>query len=416
MRVNLYAMTDSAQPKPPPARTGETAAASLIYLDYAAAAPLCEPARQAVVDAAHHVWGNPSSVHGRGQLARGALDRARRQVATALGVRPGELVLTSGATEANALAWRGVLAPLLAAAPAAALFGAVEHPSVRAVAQALAAQGLGAEAIAVDRQGVIDLAQLELQLRNRRVALVSLQWVNQELGSVQPVAEAAQLVHAHGGLLHCDATQGWGKLPLDVLAMAVDLLSVSGAKIGAPSGTGALWIKPGVRLQAVQPGHQEQGLRGGTENLLGLIGFGAAAAAIGDRLALAPEVRALRDRLWAILQDSGPVHRHAALPEAQESGHILSVAWPGMEAPRLVMAMDLAGVAASAGSACASGTQQPSPVLQAIGDSSAEWLTLRRATVRFSVGPGLTTQDIELAGERIRSTIERLRGRMRSPD
>lgn len=407
-------MIDSTQPTEAHPRPDNAERSKLIYLDYAAAAPLCLPARLAVVRAAEHVWGNPSSVHGQGQVARGALDRARRQIAAALGVKPGELVLTSGATEANALAWRGVLQPMLSELPVFALFGAVEHPSVKAVADVLTAQGLQAEALAVDRDGLIDLERLRQQLTERRVALVSLQWVNQELGCVQPVAAAAQLAHEHGALVHCDATQGWGHLPLDVHSMAVDLLSVSGAKIGAPSGTGALWIKPGVRLKPVQPGHQEQGLRGGTENLLGLIGFGAAAEAVGERLNHAPEVRALRDQLWAILGQGAPVHRHADLPAELESGHILSVAFPGLEAPRLVMALDLAGVAASAGSACASGTQQPSPVLQAIGDGSPEWQSLRRGTVRFSLGPGLTAQDVDRAGQIILLTVKRLRERSKA--
>ena len=404
-------MVDLSSSTSATAATGALAHGSLIYFDYAAAAPLCAEARTAVIDAATHVWGNPSSVHGQGQLARGALDRARRQVAMALGVRPGELVLTSGATEANALAWRGVLTPMLAQPPAVALFGAIEHPSVRAVAEALIAQGLQAEPIAVGRDGLVDLSLLSHQLRGRKVALVSLQWVNQELGCVQPVAEVARLVHAQGGLLHCDCTQGWGRVPLNISELAVDLLSVSGGKIGAPSGTGALWIKPGVRLRPVQAGHQEHGLRGGTENLLGFIGFGAAAAALDQRLAAATGVRALRDQLWALLQAEGPIHRHAQLPAELDSGHILSVAWPGLEAPRVVMALDLAGVAASAGSACSSGTQQPSPVLQALGDDSAEWLALRRGTVRFSLGPGLTAQSVEAGGSIIINTIKRLRTR-----
>lgn len=406
-------MTAFATPATLAPLAADSATRPLIYLDYAAASPLCAQARAAVVDAAHHVWGNPSSVHGQGQRARGALDLARRQVASALGVRPGELVLTSGATEANALAWRGVLTPLLGESPVVALFAAIEHPSVRAVAEALVAHGLVAESIGVDRQGRIELPRLEQQLRDRRVALVSLQWVNQELGSVQPVAEAAQLVHANGGLLHCDATQGWGRLPLDLRALSVDLLSASGGKIGAPSGTGVLWVKPGIRLQPVQAGHQEQGLRGGTENLIGFVGFGAAAAALDQRLAAADEVRALRDQLWALLEPSAPVYRHAHLPPELESGHLLSVSWPGLEAPRLVMALDLAGVAASAGSACSSGTQQPSPVLQALGDESAAWAALRRGTVRFSLGPGLTAEDIAVAGQVILHTVQRLRARLR---
>lgn len=401
----------TAEPADYPA---ETYRSGLIYLDYAAAAPLCEPAREALAHAVQRVWGNPSSVHGQGQLARGALDQARRQIASALGAKPGELVLTSGATEANALAWRGVLQPLLADGPVNALYGAVEHPSVKAAAETMAGQGLHAKALAVDRGGLVDLERLESQLRSQRIALVSLQWVNQELGCVQTVAAAAELAHAHGALVHCDATQGWGKLPLDLKSMSVDLLSVSGGKIGAPSGTGALWIKPGVRLQAVQPGHQEQGLRGGTENLLGLIGFGAAAAAVDERLACAPDVRALRDRLWEILKHGTPVHRHAALPVVAESGHILSVAFLGLEAPRLVMALDLAGVAASAGSACASGTQQPSAVLQAIGDDSEEWQSVRRGTVRLSLGPGLTGLDIDRAGQIILETVARLRERSKA--
>jgi cysteine desulfurase len=374
-----------------------------------------------LIDAADHLWGNPSSVHGQGQKARAALDRARRQVAHALGARPGEIVLTSGATEANALAWRGLLTPAPGEPAKRALWTAVEHPSLKAVAQALARQGLQIEEIAVDAFGRVDLQRLSDQLERGPVALASVQWVNQELGCVQPLAEVARLVHAKGALLHCDATQGWGRLPLDVKAMSVDLLSVSGGKIGAPAGTGALWLRPGVRLQPVQAGHQEQGLRGGTENLLALVALGAAAEALPLRLSQAAQVRQMRDRLWEALQigcrdrELGPMTRNADLPADLESGHILSASWPGLEAPRLIMALDLAGVAASAGSACSSGTQQPSHVLAAIRDESADGLAIRRGTVRFSLGPELTDRDIDTAAERILATLGRLRKRPPTP-
>lgn len=406
---------------PPPAEPAPqdrgAADAALIYLDHAAAAPLCPPARQALIDGAERLWGNPSSVHGQGQRARAALDRARRQVAAALGARPGEIVLTSGATEANALAWRGVLTPAAGATPQRALWSAVEHPSVAAAAEALTALGVQVERIAVDGDGRVDLARLQAQLAAGPVALASLQWVNQELGCVQPVAEAAALLRAAGALLHCDATQGWGRLPLDVAAWGVDLVSVSGGKIGAPSGTGALWIRPGVRLRPVQAGHQEQGLRGGTENLLGLVALGAAAEALPQRLAAAARVRQLRDQLWQALAEGtaerglGPLVRNADLPAALESGHILSVCWLGLAAPKLVMALDLAGVAASAGSACASGTQQPSAVLAAIADASPAGAALRRGTLRLSLGPELQAADIVRAAERILATVARLRRR-----
>lgn len=407
---------ETTDPSHPSVSSGDNSA-DLIYLDHAAGAPLGQAARNALIDAADHLWGNPSSVHGQGQKARAALDRARRQVATSLGARPGEIVLTSGATEANALAWRGLLTPTPGEPAKRALWSAVEHPSIKAVAQALANQGLQIEEIAVDAFGRVDLQRLGDQLERGPVALVSVQWVNQELGCLQPLAEVARLVHAKGALLHCDATQGWGRLPLDVKAMSVDLLSVSGGKIGAPAGTGALWLRPGVRLQPVQAGHQEQGLRGGTENLLALVALGAAAEALPQRLSQAARVRELRDRLWAALQigcrerELGPLVRNADLPADLESGHILSASWPGLEAPRLIMALDLAGVAASAGSACSSGTQQPSPVLAAIRDASPEGLAIRRGTVRFSLGPELAERDIDTAAERILATLGRLRKR-----
>ena len=325
---------------------------SPVYMDYNASAPI-RPQAAAAACAALQMGGNASSVHGFGRAARRVMEDAREQVAAAIRVAAREIVFTSGATEANNLALAG-------SGRARRLVSAIEHDSLRATSEL--------ELIPVNAAGVVDLGALEdLLAADSRPALVCLMLANNETGVLQPVAEAAELAHRHGALLHCDAVQALGRLPVDVGALGVDLLSLSGHKIGGPAGAGALYVRSGVDLApALHGGGQERGRRAGTENLAGIAGFGAAAAvAVGD-LTDVRRVAGLRDALEARI--------HAARPEALIFGrdaarlaNTTCVALAGLPAETQVMVLDLAGVAVSAGAACSSGKLRPSTVLRAMG-------------------------------------------------
>jgi cysteine desulfurase len=361
-----------------------------LYFDWNATAPLRPQARAAVL-AALDVVGNPSSVHAEGRSARRLIEEARESVATLMGAEPRNVVFTSGGTEANMLA----LTPAGASgAPARdrLLVSAIEHPSVLV--------GGRFPADAIERLPVSARGELELEALERRLAvlggraLISLMFANNETGVVQPVSEAARLAHAAGSLLHVDAVQGYGRIPFDINALGADLVAISGHKIGAPKGVGAL-IRRDAGTPFPQPlisgGGQERGARAGTENVAAIAGLGAAAASARASLAAdRARMTALRDRLEAGLR--------AATPEAIIFGtqverlpNTTLFAVPGMKAETAVIAFDLEGVAVSAGAACSSGKVQPSHVLAAMGVAPP----LARAAVRVSLGPTTTEFDVD---------------------
>lgn len=356
-----------------------------IYLDWNATAPLRNEARRAAL-AALDVGGNPSSVHGEGRAARRLVEQAREQVAALVGADPRNVVFTSGGTEANMLA----LAPT--GAREHLLVSAIEHPSVLAGGRFQAAS---VERLPVTRRGEVDLAALEHRMAAlAERALVSLMLVNNETGVVQPVAQAARLIHAVGSVLHVDAVQAPGRIPCDINALGADLLTLSGHKLGAPKGVGAL-IARTAAADLLQPlikgGGQERGLRAGTENVAGIVGFGAAAAAAREGFAAeAARMEALRNRLEADLRAASP---HVVIfgQESERLPNTTLFAVPGMKAETVVIALDLAGVAVSAGAACSSGKVQPSHVLSAMEVPPQ----LARAAVRLSLGPTTTESEIE---------------------
>jgi cysteine desulfurase len=356
-----------------------------IYADWNATAPLRPQARAAMLAALDAV-GNPSSVHAEGRAARGLIEAAREHVAALVGAQPRNVVFTSGGTEANMLA----LTP--GTGSDRLLVSAIEHPSVLAGGRFPAAM---VEQLPVTAAGEIDLAALERRLgaSDGRV-LVSLMLANNETGVVQPISEAAHLIHEAGGLLHVDAVQGAGRISCDINDLSADLLTLSGHKIGAPKGAGALIWRDGTLPLAdplIRGGGQERGGRAGTENVPGIAGFGAAAAAARAGLAGdSARMAALRDRLEAGLG--------AASPEVVIFGrqaprlpNTTLFAVPGMKAETAVIAFDLEGVAVSSGAACSSGKVQPSHVLAAMGVPSQ----LARAAVRVSLGPATTESDID---------------------
>jgi cysteine desulfurase len=364
--------------------------AERLYFDWNATAPLRPQARAAVL-AALDVVGNPSSVHAEGRAARRLIEEARESVAALMGAEPRNVVFTSGGTEANMLA----LTPSGASgAPVRdqLLVSAIEHPSVLAGGRFSTD---AVEMLPVGAQGELELDALERRLAvvGGR-ALVSLMFANNETGVVQPVSQAARLVHAARSLLHVDAVQGCGRIPFDINGLEADLVTISGHKIGAPKGVGAL-----IRRDAGVPfppslitgGGQERGARAGTENVAAIAGFGAAAASARATLAAdRAHMTALRDRLEAGLRSSTPeVIIFGTQAERLPNTTLFAV--PGMKAETAVIAFDLEGVAVSAGAACSSGKVQPSHVLAAMGVTPA----LARAAVRVSLGPTTTKSDVD---------------------
>jgi cysteine desulfurase len=362
------------------------------YLDHNAITPM-RPESKAALTAALDAFGNPASVHAAGRAARDVLDRARGQVAAALCAQPSEIVFTSGATESAALAIRGALG----AAPAgrdALVVTALEHPCVLAVAEALRAEAGRVTVVAVDRDGLPDLVALRAAI-TARTALVCAMLANNETGVLLPVREIAAAARERGALFFTDATQAVGKIDVDVRTLGADLVALTGQKLGGPRGAGALWVKNGVRLAPLLGGTQERGRRAGTENLPGIAGLGAAIeVAVAHRAEEERRIRALRDRLEAGLL--------AAIPGARVNGagaprlpNTLSLTLPGADAEALLIALDLEGICASAGSACHSGSTRPSSVLSAMGLSAAD----ARGTLRLSLGWPSTPADVDHALE-----------------
>ena len=348
------------------------------YLDWNATGKLRPQARAAMV-AAMTIDGNPSSVHAAGRAARHVVETAREQVAALVGVAARDVVFTSGGTEANMMALSPSLGETL-------LVSAIEHPSVRSGGRFAAV-----EEIPVTTAGVIDLAALEWRLAGRSRPLVSLMLANNETGVIQPIAAAAAIVHAAGGLLHVDAVQGPGRIACDFDALGADLMTVSSHKIGGPQGVGALIKREGMFLAPlIKGGGQERGARAGTENVAGIAGFAAAAEAVAQLLVEEVSwIASLREGLEAGLRAIAPnvVIFGAEAPRLPNTT-LFSI--PGMKAETAVIAFDLEGVAVSSGSACSSGKVASSHVLAAMGIPQE----LARGGIRVSIGYSTTEDDI----------------------
>ncbi len=361
------------------------------YFDWNATAPLRDEARDAMRDALT-LTGNPSSVHAEGRAARRLIEQAREEVAHLVGAQPADVIFTSSGTEANALALTPAIETAHEKRPRDRLFmSAIEHVSVRAGGRFLRET---IEDLPVDADGRLDLAALAEALPRASRPLVSLMLANNETGVIQPVAEAAAIVHAANGLLHVDAVQAAGRIGCDIGALGADLLTLSAHKIGGPKGVGAL-VRGSDDIHFAEPlirgGGQERGLRAGTENVAGIAAFGAAAAMARSRLAEdAAHMLALRNRLEAGLKAISPqAVIFGAGAERLPNTTLFSL--DGMKAETAVIAFDLDGVAVSSGAACSSGKVQPSHVLAAMGVSPA----LVRGAVRVSLGWTTTEADIE---------------------
>jgi cysteine desulfurase len=357
-----------------------------IYLDYNATAPLRPEAREAMV-AAFDAYGNPSSVHAEGREARALVEAARAKVAALAGARPEEVIFTSGGTEANALA--------LAAQAGEAwqcYISAIEHPSVLSGGRFYRES---TTQIPVSTDGVVDLGTLEKELAKHHLGgwrpFVSLMAANNETGAIQPVAQAVELVKAAGGLLHTDAVQVAGKLPLKFCALGADMLTLSAHKIGGPKGIGALVLRAGVSVEPlIKGGGQEGRRRAGTENVAGIVGFGVAADLAAVEAKRASELAVLRDELEARAKALVP-ETVVMAAKVERLPNTSCMAVSGTRAETLVIGLDLAGVSVSSGSACSSGKVEASHVLSAMGVAPE----LARGAIRVSLGFGITHTDIE---------------------
>ena len=359
-----------------------------VYLDHAATTPVRREVFEVMEPFYGPRFGNPSSVHRWGREARGALDEARERVARCLGAHPDEVCFTSGGTEADNLAVLGPLRSQVEKGRRVILSTPIEHKAVLATVHHAARDGVTERMLTVTKSGVVDVTASEAAIDDS-VAVCTVMWVNNEVGTIQPVPEIAERVKAHGGIMHTDAIQAFGKIDVDVSKLGIDLLSISGHKIGAPKGIGAMYIRRGTRLDPLfHGGSQDRGRRPGTENV-------AYAVALARAAELAIEEREVEWARLESLRDSLEEGLLARIPDAVVHGrgaarapHVLNISVPGTDSESLLMALDLAGVAASAGSACQSGNVTPSHVLLAMGVKA----DLAIAAVRMSLG-SLTTQE-----------------------
>ena len=376
-----------------------------VYLDHNATTPVAPEVGEAVARTLSDHFGNASSVHHFGQQAKGVLDEARSAVASLVGGDPSEVVFTSGGTEADNLALRGV-AEVYESTPRRHLIASgIEHEAVLTTLKALARRGWQTTLLPVDASGIVSPDALRAAI-TPQTALVSVMHANNEIGTIQPVAELAQIARAAGVLFHTDAVQSAGKIPVNARELGVDLLAVSAHKFNGPKGAGALWIKRGTRLASILTGGKhERNRRAGTENVPAIAGFGVAAQLAAAKLSTeSPRLSALRDRLEESVL--------ALVPGTAVNGtrtervpNTTNISFEGIEAESLLIALDLEGIAVSTGSACSSGTLEPSHVLRAMG------LPTHRTqnSIRISLGLGNTDADVDYFLGKLPAVVAKLR-------
>ena len=382
-----------------------------IYLDHNATTPPAPAVIDRMTAALRDQYGNPSSVHHFGQQAKSVLDEARSAVAALVGGDPSEIIFTGSGTESDNFAIRGVAEALEVTGRKHVIASSIEHEAVLNTVKALARRGWTTTLLPVDHSGIVS-ADVLREAMTDGTALVSIMHANNEIGTIQPVAELARIAKARGALFHTDAVQSAGKIPIDVKALGVDLLSIAAHKFYGPKGVGALWLRRGVRLLApITGGKQERSRRAGTENVAGIVGMGVAAReALATMAAEAVRLAALRDQLEAGIL--------AAVPGTAVNGAVeprvpntTNISFDRVEAESLLIALDLSGIAVSTGSACSSGTLEPSHVLKAMG------LPAHRTqnSIRFSLGHANTAADVDRVIAALPAIVNKLRSLTRAP-
>ncbi|HEY1910804.1 MAG TPA: cysteine desulfurase family protein [Vicinamibacterales bacterium] len=377
-----------------------------VYFDYNATTPLSPESVDAVARTTRDVFGNASSIHHFGQQAKAVIDVARSSVAKLVGGDPSEIVFTSGGTESDNFAIRGAAEALDSSNRRHLIASAIEHEAVLNTLKALAKRGWRTTLLTVDGSGVVAPERLRAAITDD-TALVSIMHANNEIGTIQPIAELAAVAHQHGALMHTDAVQSVGKIPVDVRALGVDLLSLSAHKFNGPKGAGAIWIKRGTRLSPILTGGKhERNRRAGTENVPAIAGLGAAAQSAAGKLdAEAARLSSLRDRL-----ENGVLERvQGSAVNGQRDARVpntTNISFERVEAESLLIALDLEGIAVSTGSACSSGTLEPSHVLRAMG------LPTHRTqnSLRLSLGMFSTAAEVDHVLDVLPRLVEKLRG------
>jgi len=375
-----------------------------IYLDYNATTPVRPEVLEAMLPFYRDQFGNPSSVHWAGRAVTGALEKAREQVASLINAAPAEIVFVSCGSEADNMSIKGT-AEVLREKGNHIITTSVEHPAVLETCKYLEKQGFNVTYLPVDTDGLLDLAELEAAITDQTI-LISVMWANNETGNIYPIEEIGAIAKKHKVRFHTDAVQAIGKLPVDVQAAKVDLLALSGHKIGAPKGVGALYIRRGTRLaNLLHGGHQERGRRAGTQNVAGIVGLGLACDLAAQELDSKPAyIKSLRDKLEKGLFD--------AIPDIKLNGHptvrlpnTLNVSFAFIEGESLLLNLDMKGIAASSGSACTSGSLEPSHVMGAM----CVEITLAHSSTRFSLGPEVTEEQIDYVVAELPPIVQRLR-------
>lgn len=375
-----------------------------IYMDNAATTRVSEPVFEAMKPYFCEVYGNPSSVHSFGREARRAVESARRQVAKAIGADSRDVYFTGCGTESDNWALRGA-AYARGNDRKTLVTTSIEHHAILHTAEALAKEGFTVKIVPVDKDGILKLDELEKAV-DEDTFLVSVMAANNEIGTLQPIADAAKIAHCAGALFHTDAVQAIGSVPISVQEMEIDLLSLSGHKFHAPKGVGALYMRSGARVdKLIRGGAQERGQRAGTENLASIVGLGAA-------IEIACADIEVRNRKIAALRDALVQEIFTRIPDAVLNGHKtlrlpgnINVSFRGVEGESALLSLDLKGIAASSGSACTSGSLESSHVLAAIGCSEED----ARGALRLSLGDENTIEEVNEVAVALQEIVERLR-------
>jgi len=384
--------------------TLEVSQVKRIYMDNNATTPVRPEVLAAMLPYFSEQFGNPSSVHWAGRQVSGAMEKAREQVARLINASPAEIVFVSCGSEADNMSLFGTLDALRDKGNHI-ITTAVEHPAVLNTCKFLEKRGASVTYLPVDQDGMLDLAELEAAITPQTV-LISVMWANNETGTLFPIAAIGAIAKKHKVRFHCDAVQAVGKVPVDVQAANVDLLAISGHKLGAPKGVGAIYIKRGTKLTSfLHGGHQERNRRAGTHNVPSIVGLGLACELAQQEIAgKAATVKTLRDRL-----ERGLFER---VPQIKLNGHpterlpnTLNVSFAWIEGESLLMSLDMKGIAASSGSACTSGSLEPSHVLGAM----CVEVTLAHSSTRFSLGPDNTAEEVDYVLEVLPPIVQRLR-------